>query len=321
MVVADARLVAGRAAGEGDPAREPALAQRLADVVGGLGRDAQPVGADALDHLVDARMVLGVGQHAQHGDARRRDAQTGGPAGAPRSRPAALRRTLANGSALSPERFQNRDNRSRSLDRFASVVDGRADPHPGMRATHRGAPGTEARRHAARTAGPAAVRLPRASTATARSAATSSPRRCGRARARRPPTSRCSRRRSAALRKALGPGVLEGRSELQLVLPARRLDRLGGRAPQLRQARPRARGDLGRRRARRSRSRARPAARPRGAVDRHPPRRARRPARRGARDARGRRHPARRRHLARGRAGRPRRRRRPSRSASPRAPR
>ena len=44
------------------------------------------------------------------------------------------------------------------------------------------------------------------------------------------------------LRKALGPGVLEGRSELQLVLPAGRLDRLGGGA---RAGRAAARADNG----------------------------------------------------------------------------
>ena len=33
-------------------------------------------GAHALDHLIDARVVVGLGEHAQHGDARRRDAQS-----------------------------------------------------------------------------------------------------------------------------------------------------------------------------------------------------------------------------------------------------
>ena len=75
VVVAGARLVARRAARKRDAAREAALAQRLADVVGGLRGDAQPARADALDHLVDARMVIGVGQHAQDGDARRGDAK------------------------------------------------------------------------------------------------------------------------------------------------------------------------------------------------------------------------------------------------------
>ena len=73
MVVAGARLVAGGTAGERDAARESALPQRLADVIGGLGRDAQTTGADALDDLIDARVVVGLGQHAQHGDARRGD--------------------------------------------------------------------------------------------------------------------------------------------------------------------------------------------------------------------------------------------------------
>ena len=78
MVVADARLVARRAARGRDPAGEPGAVQRLADVVGRLRGDAQPAEADPLDDLVDARVVVGVGEHAQHRDARRSDAQARG---------------------------------------------------------------------------------------------------------------------------------------------------------------------------------------------------------------------------------------------------
>ena len=35
----------------------------------------RPPSADALDDLIDARMVVGLGQHAQDGDARRGHAQ------------------------------------------------------------------------------------------------------------------------------------------------------------------------------------------------------------------------------------------------------
>ena len=77
MVVARARLVAGRAAGERDPPRQPTPVQRLADVIGRLGGDASARRAHAFDHLIDARVVIRLGQHAQHRDARSRHAQSG----------------------------------------------------------------------------------------------------------------------------------------------------------------------------------------------------------------------------------------------------
>ena len=135
------------------------------------------------------------------------------------------------------------------------------------------------------------------STATGPSAATSSPRRCGAGKGAPPAYESLLAPPLSRLRKALGPGVLEGRRELQLILPTTpgstgRSRRASCAAP-ARAERPA--GGLGRRQGGARDRRRRPAARPRGAVDRRAPRRARRPARRGARDAGRGRRPARRR--------------------------
>ena len=66
VVVADARLVAHRPARGRDPPGEPGAVQRLADVVRGLGGDAHARGADALDDLVDARVVVRGVEHPEH---------------------------------------------------------------------------------------------------------------------------------------------------------------------------------------------------------------------------------------------------------------
>jgi hypothetical protein len=58
VVVADARLVAHGLARRLDAAGERHAVQRLADVVGGLRGDRDAVGADALDELIDAGMVV-----------------------------------------------------------------------------------------------------------------------------------------------------------------------------------------------------------------------------------------------------------------------
>ncbi len=98
-----------------------------------------------------------------------------------------------------------------------------------MRATHRGAPGTEARRHAARTPGPAPVRLPRPQPRPA-----GPPRRAGRGavvRQGRPARVRVAAR-AAAQPPAQGarPGRAGGPQRAAAGPARRRLDRLGGRA-------------------------------------------------------------------------------------------
>lgn len=71
VVVARPRLVADRPASELDPLRQAGAVERLADVVGGLRRDADAGLAHALDYLVDARVIRRLGEGAQHRDARR----------------------------------------------------------------------------------------------------------------------------------------------------------------------------------------------------------------------------------------------------------